>query len=228
MISCVHQPNYIPWMGLFHKIARCDAWVVMDDVQFSKQGYTSRNWIKSPNGALLLVVPVKKGAHTLPICRVRIANEQPWKRKHMLSIEASYKQSPYFDSYWNELKAIYYRDWEYLAELNMAIIDYILDSMRISVTRIMASTLDCTGQETQRIVDICKKTGTKVYVSGQGAKSYLDVNMMEANGVQVVFDKYSSPLYKQQWGEFIPNISAIDALFNLGPKARLLLDDEEA
>ena len=225
MISCEHQPNYIPWMGLFHKIARCNTLVIADDVAFSRQGYTARNWIESPNGRLLLSVPVRKGSSTLPINEVAIANEQRWKSKHMLAIQASYRRAPYFDLYWDGLKSIYDKEWEYIVDLNMAIIDYVLECLGVHVDKIMASELECEGHQTERILRICKTIGTKVYVAGQGARSYLDVEMMEENGVCVVFDKYSSPSYPQQWGEFVPNMSAIDAIFNLGPEARLLLDD---
>ncbi len=57
----MHQPNYVPWLGYFHKLARCDMFVHLDTVQFPRgQSFGARNRIKTPNGVAWLTVPVAR------------------------------------------------------------------------------------------------------------------------------------------------------------------------
>ena len=62
-----HQPVYLPWLGLFHKIALADTFVFMDDVQYLSQDWNNRNFIKGSQGKVRLTVPVRlKASSAVP------------------------------------------------------------------------------------------------------------------------------------------------------------------
>lgn len=228
LVCCSHQPNYLPWLGLFHKVARSDTFVVHDEVLYSKGGLTNRNWIKGPNGPILLTVPVRRGSWNLPIAEVLINNDHDWRKKHVSSIEAGYRRAPYFDAYWPSMRAIYNCEWELLAKLNLSLIGLLLDILQISVRIVRGTELRVAGQKTERIVDVCKAVGASSYVSGKGAAhAYLDIGLMMANHIDVTVDSFDQQEYPQLWGDFVPNMSAIDIVFNIGPRAMEYIHDSE-
>ena len=73
MILTSHQPDFLPYMGFFYKVARSDVLVLSDDVQFSKQGMHNWNRIKTEAGPKKLTIPVH-AHHDTPLCRVEIAD----------------------------------------------------------------------------------------------------------------------------------------------------------
>lgn len=219
IVCCSHQPNYLPWLGLFHKVAQSDIFVVHDEVLYSKQGFTNRNWIKGPNGPVLLTVPVHRGSWNLPIAGVRINNEHNWKEKHIRSIEAFYRRAPYFSDYWPSMRIIYNQEWESLAELNLCLLALMFDILQIKVQIARGTELLAAGQKTERIINTCKAVGVTSYMSGRGAQEYLDIELLTANHIHVTVDSYEQQEYPQLWGPFVSNMSAIDAVFNMGPRA---------
>jgi hypothetical protein len=113
----IHQLHYLPWLRYFHKIECSDVFVILDDIQYNKNGYQNRNRIKTPQGDLMLTVPVfDRFAQSLD--SVRIDNKRNWAAKHWRSIEQSYRRAPYFERYAPVLSAFYQRPWETLNELN--------------------------------------------------------------------------------------------------------------
>ena len=91
------QPTYLPWLGYFDLIHRSDIFVFLDSVQFDKRSWQQRNRIKSPNGELMLTVPVlTKGRFDQQIYDVGIDISQNFEKKHFNSIRSNYTKSKYF------------------------------------------------------------------------------------------------------------------------------------
>ena len=101
LIVACHQPNYLPWLGFFHKMRLADVFVILDVVQFPRgASWVNSNRVKTPNGQLWLTIPVrKKGLGLQSIYEVEIDNTHNWKRKHFLALAHSYKRTPYFYDY---------------------------------------------------------------------------------------------------------------------------------
>ena len=102
MILTAHQPVYLPWLGLFDKIALADTFVLFDKVQYQPKDYNNRNQIWTPNHdePMWLTVPVYTNGHRLKtIDQIEINNTLPWQRKHWKSIEQSYRKAKYWDDY---------------------------------------------------------------------------------------------------------------------------------
>src|ERR1043165_8343024 len=106
MLASIHQPHYLPWLRYFEKIARSDVFIVLDDVQYEKNGFQNRNRIKTAQGWTYLTVPVKKPT-LRPICQIEVDNQTHWWEKHLRALEMCYRRAPYFERYWPELSAVY-------------------------------------------------------------------------------------------------------------------------
>jgi hypothetical protein len=93
---------------------------------------------------------------------------------------------------------------------------------------VFGSRYDIKGAKTAMLIDMCRKTGADTYISGWGgksyAKSYVDLDAFRRAGLRHRFVRLSHPVYLQQGEPFIPNLSAIDLLFNCGPESRRILD----
>lgn len=233
MILTAHQPNYLPYAGFFHKVARADRFLVVDNVQFVKRGpfgWMHRNRIRtgSPRGWDWLSVPVlTKGKFTQKICEARIDPSIPWARKHWRAIEWNYRRAPHFREYAGEFRALYERPWERFADLTCAFIRLILRLLGIPVEFQRTSELGLEGRSTGLILNLCRAMGADTYLSGIHGRDYLDVPELERHGIRVVFQEFRPPVYPQCWpGPFVPNLSVIDLLFNCGPGSlRVLTGD---
>ena len=132
MILTAHQPVYLPWLGLFHKIAISDMFVLLDEVQFEKNGWMNRNKIKTKNESLLLTVPVLlKNYREIKSSEICINNSTNWQRKHLSSIQMNYSQSPFFDDYIGFFEEVYSKKWNFLNELNEYMLNWFLNKLEI-------------------------------------------------------------------------------------------------
>lgn len=143
MIVSIHQPNFLPWAGYFHKIANSDIFVLIDNVQFVKGHIINRNKIKNDKGqAIWLTVPVKlsKGS-TQKINEIEIDYSHKWQQKHVNLLRAYYYRSKYFKNYINDIREIIFTRFENLAALNITLIKYICEILDINTTIFISSEL---------------------------------------------------------------------------------------
>ncbi|QKQ73552.1 WbqC family protein [Nostoc sp. TCL240-02] len=224
MILTAHQPVYLPWLGLIHKILLADVFCVFDIVQYQKKDYNNRNKIKTDSGEMWLSVPVESKDHfNKKICDIKIINDG-WNRKHFKSIYLAYKKSAYFDLYIDSLEVILIKkEYKYLTELNFDILTFMLKSLDIDVPIIKASDYDFTGYKSELVLDMCVKLNVKKYIFGSQGRDYANIQSFKNNGIEVYFQDYKHPIYKQLHGNFVPYMSLIDILFNEGPKSKEII-----
>jgi len=219
----VLQPSYLPWLGYLDQMAKADAFVWYDDVQFDKHGWRNRNRIKSPKGPLWLTVPVLHTGRALQsINSVEIDSRQPWAAKHLRSIEQSYARAPFLASTLPKLSEILLQPWKLLVDLNIATTKWLAEEFAITTPLYRSSALTIAGDRNERLINLCRHFGATRYVSGDAARSYLDVEAFSAAGIEVVWHSYRHPEYPQLHGAFVPQLSALDLLLNLGPSAKTL------
>ena len=224
MRVAVHQPQYIPWLGYFHKIASSDLFVLLDTVQYKKREFQNRNRIKTPAGPLWLTIPVlTKGSYLQKISEVQIDNQERWAEKHRHSLERNYAHAPYYKKYRDFLEEIYGQEWASLIEVNMATIKYLCQALNLDTPIMLESTIGTTQTQTARIIEICQKVKADIYLSGQGAKDYLDENLLAQNGITLEYQEFVHPVYPQLYGPFIPYLSTLDLIFNCGPDSKKIL-----
>lgn len=220
MVVAIHQPHYIPWLGYFYKIAKSDVFVFLDNVQYSKNSYINRNKIKSPQGVVWLTVPVKtKNRFGQPINAVEIDNRTNWAKKHLKALILYYKRAKFFEKYEPFLEKIYTQKWEKLIDINITLITYICEQLRINTKFEFASNLQVGGKKMDLVINICKALGADTYLSGLGGKKYQDEEAFKKAGITLIYSQFVHPVYPQLWGNFIPNLSILDLLFNCGDKS---------
>jgi hypothetical protein len=210
----IHQPNYLPWPGYFHKMMESDVFVFLDDAEFSSDSVIYRNKIKTNDGWTWLTVPTT-GPSSNPINSVPIATSERWQKTHRKSIDVHYSNAAHYQTI-EPLLDLYDRKWKKLVELNTAFITEIVDILGIDTEIRYASDLNHEGKKAERLVDICESVGGDVYFSGEGARGYQDASLFERAGIDLVYQSFQYPTYEQQFGEFIPNLSIIDMLANIG------------
>ncbi len=224
----VLQPGYIPWLGFFDQMNRCDTFVYYDDVQFDKHGWRNRNRLKSPNGTHWLTVPVyHSGKGKQRICDVEVDNRQPWARKHIGTIRQFYADAPNLKDILRDLEELLTRQWDYLVDLDLATVDFVCGWLGLKRSVVRASEIDIEGTRSERLINICRYYDANKYLSGVSAKSYLDVEQFSDCGIDVQWHEYNHPTYSQQYGTFISHLSVLDLLLNCGSRSAEVLGIRE-
>ena len=223
MILTAHQPVYLPWLGLFHKIALAETYCVFDVAQYQTKDYNNRNKIKTNAGPIWLTVPVESKDHfEKRIADVRIINNG-WNRKHIKSIELAYKKAPHFEQYFPPMRDLLSREFETLTELNTQMLELLLRQLGIAIPIVRATDYALEGKKSGLVLDMCLKLGADVYIFGAQGRNYADVDAFLQAGVKPYFQDYVHPQYRQLHGAFEPYMSVIDLLYNEGPASLQIL-----
>ena len=226
----IHQPQYLPWLPYFLKIEQSDVFIILDTVDFQKNGLQNRNQIKTVQGAHWLTVPVRQQLGQ-KIIDVRIDNSTPWRRKHLQTIQHNYGKTQPFKSYQSELESIYMREWVRLCDLNIEMMMMMMRWMNIKTPILRSSQMNANGTASDLVLNLCLEVGASRYLSGTGGENYLNPEAFENAGIEIVYKASVLPeAYPQispQAG-FINYVSALDILLNCGDAWRNFLPAEIA
>jgi hypothetical protein len=225
MIVSTTQPYFAPFPGFFYKALCSDIFVLLDDVQFPRgTTWITRNRFKGDQGTLWMTIPVwKKGLGLQKISAVRICHEGRWAKKHLESLRKSYGHAPYFPDHFNSLEVLFSSGVDRICDFNIEIIRHLFKTFGIDARIVLLSDLEIVASGNRLPVEICRKLGASRYLAQHTAGKYLDADLFKEAEIRVEFFKPPSPIYPQLWGDFIPNLSAFDLLFNCGPKSRDIL-----
>ncbi len=220
------QPGYLPWIGFFEQLNRCDIFILYDDVQYEKGSWRNRNRIKTPNGYQWLTVPVLLKGKDFPIIKdVKINSSVPWQKKHIKTIIQNYSKAQYFERYSEPLFEIIKKKWKYLIDLDIELIKFFKRQLEISIPIILSSDLGISGSNVQRLIEIVKQLQGKKIYEGEAGKNYIHPPLFEKEGITVIFQNYEHPTYNQLYGKFLSHLSIIDLIFNCGPKSLQILSN---
>lgn len=240
MRVAIEQPMYLPWIGYFDLIQRCDTFVFLDNVQFEKQSWQQRNRIKTSNGVIWITVPVLlKHRSSQKILEVEINNnDKNWRKKHWEAIKYNYIKAMYFHKYASFFKETYENKWDLLVDLNIHFVKYLSRLFGIKTEFVRASELSVEGIKNELLLDICKKIGATEYVSTLSANIYIEPELFEKENIKLKYvdyrgneqydnsadiEKFIHPVYNQLYGEFIPQLSIVDILMNEGERSAELI-----
>jgi hypothetical protein len=226
VIACVHQPNYLPWLGFFAKLARSDLYIVMDNVQFPRNSWTNRVRIGGNGPLVWLTVPVRhSGDLETVIGEMEIDYKQDWRRRHLRTIQQRYARCPAFDAIFARLTGVLETRPRLLIDLNLRLIEMLMTLCKISTRVLMGSQLGGTGRGSHLVASMCARAGASVYLAGEGSVAYEEMSAYSANSIEHRLSSFEHPKYPQRGqGTFLPGLSILDALFCIGPeKTRDLL-----
>ena len=214
ILSCL-QPTYLPWLPFFERMIISDIFVILDDVEFSKNSNHNRNYIKNKKGKLLLTVPVKYKNRVL-IKDIQIDNSKNWRKKHWETINQSYGKLKEFKKIQPELIKIYEREWFFLAQLNVEIIRFFARYFKIKSKIYLSSDLDTEGKSNQKLINICKYFSADTFVVKENTEHYHPKEVFLNDKIKFKYFSNKTLNYKQLGNSFIPHLSALDYIANCG------------
>lgn len=216
MIVAIHQPNFLPWLGYFDKIARADLFVFLDNAQFTKNSYINRVRIMGPAGPRWLTVPVKVHLGD-PINAVRPAIAD-WAQRHIDSLAQFYRNAAAFKDVWPTIQVLFAElpDTD-IAAVNQVLVERCAARLGITSRFRRASDLD-TGKATgdDRLIALVKAAAPgATYLHGAGGTKYQNPETFAAAGVPLQAADFEHPVYHKD-ETFTPGLSVLDAAFHLG------------
>ena len=214
------QSSFIPWRGYFDFIASVDAFVFLDDVQYSKNGWRNRNRIKTPKGSRWITVPVRHRSLAQLISDTEIDDRKDWRESHMRSWRENYGTAPYYRDVLELLEDMGRETVNTISELNIALTSKIAVYLQIRTRTVHSSDLRLSGTKTDRLIDLLKKLNATTYLSGPSADAYLDKETFRRNGVRLEYKSYDYDPYPQLWGPFDCAVTVLDLIANCGSDAK--------
>ena len=181
----------------YQKLYRADAVLMEQWESFQKQTYRNRCLIATTNGLQALTVPVERGSSSL-IRDMRISDHGNWRHLHWMALQSAYGESPFFEYYQDDIRPFFEKRWDYLMDYNEAICKKMCELIDIEpkVERTLEFVLEPDNLTDMRTVINPKHPGPDPDFA---PKPYYQV-------------------YAQKHG-FLPNLSVLDLLFNMGPES---------
>ena len=220
-VAC-HQPNFLPWLGYFAKIARSDVFFLLDDVQFT-QGANRHNWtsrvrIGAANGPMWLSLPVRRsGEGRQLILDLKTDDQSRWLPKMLRTLDESYRKTSHASECLPPIVEMLARHQGSVCDTNVDLIRVICQMLDLDTTLIRLSEHPVEGAATERLVNLTLSANGATYLSGDGADDYQLADEFKSAGIQLRKLGFRAQPYPQRRGaDFIPGLSIIDALCNVG------------
>lgn len=230
LLVVIHQPDFIPYLGFFHRLLHADLYVVLEHVQFvraTKASWTARDQIKTSQGARWLTLPVQKAPLGTPICEILLKNDTNWSAQHLEIIRQNYHKAPFFEDLFPDLQKLYKDPPPLLWTFNLRSIELLASLLDVKRPMLFSGEMNPQGKSNNLVADLVLKAGSHRYLSGVGAKAYYDPTVFEEKKIKVEWQHFIHPVYPQQFGDFVPYLSTIDTLMNCGiNETRRILREE--
>lgn len=224
-IVAIHQPNFFPWLGFFDKLIKSDVFLLMDTAQIPNKKSSFTNKTK------ILIEKEEKWTPTIEIHRnsgeliaikdTKMVENSVWRKKIFRTLEFNYSKSPYFHEVFPFIKDLILYPTNNLSEYNCHSINSILTRLGIDNGKLMKTSdlgFEMSKENlSELVVKMVKSVSGNIYLSGTGARSYMEKDIFDKSGIELVFQEFTHPSYPQfNTRTFIPGLSIIDALMNVG------------
>jgi len=221
MVLAIHQPNYFPWLGYLDKMAKADKYIILDEVQLIERSPILRNQFIQTNGevCLLGLQVQKKGYREKKIKEIELLNIKQMQEKHKRFFELNYGKTKGFSEIWPLLKKIFEKEYTYLIDIDIDTMLLLRELYNINTRLILQSDLDYdkTAKKNNLMLNLSKIVGASIYLSGQGAKAYMDDISFSDQAIKVIYQHFEHPVYKQRnISKFVSGLSSVDMLMQLG------------
>lgn len=219
----ISQPMFFPWIGMFEQIRLADVYIHYDDAQFP-HGYgntfINRVQIKTADGIQWLTVPVvRKGIHSIKDTLINESSD--WRKKHLKTLYHAYGKCSYYTDLRDIVEDVYAHKCLTISELNIYALLKVCAYFSISTQFKYSSCMPIGDiKSSEKVLALVKACSGDVYITGWGAKNYLDHALFEQNNIQVEYMDYQKKPYNQKFGEFTPYVSILDLIANKGTEGR--------
>lgn len=220
MIAAIHQHHYFPWLGYMDKMARADVFLLLDRVQLNDNSYMFRHQLLDKNGEKkYITIPfVKKGYMLRPYNELEINRAVDWQTRQKNFICDNYRRHPFFNEIWAEIEPVFSGEFELLWQATDASLQIMRRLLGVTTPLVYQSRLeDVPGKKSEFLIGLLRQLGAETYLSGNGAKKYMDMEQFADAGIRVTYQDFSLPTYPQKNASaFVGGISGLDILFNCG------------
>jgi hypothetical protein len=216
MIASIHQPNFFPWMGFFNKIHSSDAFIFLTESRRSKSDrYLTRSLILNNSTPNYLSIPL--GPKQVNINDLLMPINDQWRIDMLNVINSSYSACNFYDEILVDIEKLLMFDCKYFHEFSINIIYFFMNNLNIHTNCFIDKNFNKDfGQASLRLVNLCNEINAEKYLSGLGAKSYIDEDIFIKNKIKIIYQNYFPKPYKQDSNDFISGLSIVDVLFNCG------------
>lgn len=214
----ISQPMYFPWAGILEQVRLSNVFVHYEDVQFTRGSFSNRVQVKTDIGMRWLTVPLKNCILGQQINEVEIDYRTDWRRSHRDILKQAYAKSEHRNEMLDLVDDVFSQKYDSLAELSKASTMCLIHYLGLEDGHIFMDSpnLGIAGSSTQRVIDICVRLKASSYITGHGARHYLEHEAFEARGIDVDYINYGLSPYKQFHGAFTPYVTALDLVANCG------------
>lgn len=232
----IMQSYFFPYLGYYQLIAASDKLVIYDNCQYIKQGWVNRNRLLKNNGEVTYItVPLKKHSHKALINEIQIYNDIDWRKKILATIKQNYSKANYFNEIYLLLQSILLQEYDTISHLNRVSISEICRILEIKTEIIFSSekyakveeeiksgNYDCKPM-VKRVLSICEIEQANHYLNAIGGTELYSKELFYKNGVRLEFVKRDNISYPQLNEGFVPDLSIIDILMNVGAERTKML-----
>lgn len=213
----ISQSMYFPWVGLLEQVRLADTFVHYDDVQFDR-GFYNRVQVKTEQGPRWITVPLSNHRRGQKINDIRIDNSANWRKRHYDVLWHAYRKAPYRTEMLDLVESVLSQEAECLGQVSraslMALVDYF--DLRSGRNFLDSRDLGIQGSGSQRLRDMVLALHGTTYITGHGARNYLDHMLFENSGISVRYMRYECAPYPQLHGPFTPYVTGLDLIANCG------------
>lgn len=194
---------YFPSVSYVKEILRADTvWIEQNDY-YVRQTYRNRCYIAAANGKMALSIPVERNLTEKGLVKdIRISDHDNWRHQHWQSIVSAYGMSPFFEYYEDDIAPFFTKRWKFLIDFNMEITHKLLDLLEID--KPLKLTDEYCADFQNKVVDLRLTT-----------KAHKEESVVTKPYYQVFDAKYG----------FLPDLSVLDLIFNMGNESILYLTD---
>lgn len=221
-VVAIHQPNFFPWLGYFDKIARADAFIFFDNVQFPKSGSgVWSNRVKllvggEPRWVTAAIDRTHSGAKR--ICEMKFSPSNPWREKILKTLALNYRKHTFYNESMEILEPLISDPEPNLSHYNITAVKKISEKIGIDRNKFLCSSaIDAAGSSNELLCNLTIYAGGSTYLCGGGADGYQDENVFQKHNVILKKQDFRHPRYDQlNSREFVSGLSVIDAAMNVG------------
>lgn len=216
-VVVISQSMYFPWVGLLEQVRLADCFVHYDDVQFAR-GFYNRVQVKTDAGTPWITVPLRDQHQGQKIDEIAVDDRVDWRQRHRDVLRHAYRAAPFRQEMFTLVDAVFAKPLQTLADVArtsfVALVEYF--GLQTGRRFLNSRSLGIAGKATQRLLDITIAAGGTCYLTGHGARNYLDHELFERAGVSVRYMKYECVPYPQLHGSFTPYVTGLDLVANCG------------
>ncbi|WP_438750367.1 WbqC family protein [Pararhizobium sp. O133] len=220
----ISQSMYFPWVGLLEQIRLADVFVHYDDVQYSKGSFSNRVQVKGVNGVSWMTLPLRDYHFGQRIDEVMLDDRTDWRGRHREILRQAYLKAPFREDMLGVVDRVFVQDAGTVADIARLSMLELAAYFGLSPRFLSSEALPVPGASSERVCDIVEHLDGKVYITGHGARHYLNHGLFEEKGISVEYMRYERTPYPQLHGDFTPYVTALDLIANCGSEGAAMIN----